>query len=45
MSVPDASRRKTPVYCIDWDIQLRNYQVSKKVVHEIKFGDIAVMKI
>ena len=25
-------------------LQPRNYQVSKKVVHEIKFGDIAVMK-
>ena len=26
-------------------LQQRNYQISKKVVHEIKFGDIAVMKI
>ena len=26
-------------------IQPRNYQVSKKVVHEIKFGDIAVIQI
>ena len=26
-------------------VQPCNYQVSKKVVHEIKFGDIAVMKI
>ena len=24
-------------------LQPRNYQVSKKVVHEIKFGDIAAM--
>ena len=26
-------------------VQLHNYQVSKKVVHEIKLGDIAVMEI
>ena len=27
------------------DIQPRNLQVSKEVVHEVKFGDIAVMQI
>ena len=26
-------------------IQRRNYQVSKEIVHELKFGDIAVMQI
>ena len=26
-------------------LQPHNYQVSKKVVHEIKFGEKAVMKI
>ena len=27
------------------DIQLRNYQVSKEIVQELKFGDIAVMQV
>ena len=31
--------------CLKGILQTRNYQVSKKVVYEIKFGDIAVMKI
>ena len=26
-------------------LQPRNYQVSKNVVHEVKFGDIAVMQM
>ena len=26
-------------------LQPRNYQVSKELVHELKFGDIAVMQI
>ena len=26
-------------------LQPRNYQVSKEVVHELEFGDIAVMQI
>ena len=26
-------------------LQLRNYHVSKMIVHEIKFDDIAVMQI
>ena len=26
-------------------LQRRNYQISKEIVHELKFGDIAVMQI
>ena len=27
------------------NLQQPNYQVSKEIVHELKFGDIAVMQI
>ena len=42
---PDQSASKGVVVYAGLILQPRSYPVSKKVVHEIKFGDIAVMQI